>query len=74
MIFHDFSIYWQGYVNNVAGMLNTGMIPVNNGDIMHNLILGKTKSGEFIKDWSNQDWNGICRQCGTAIETFQHIF
>ena len=27
-----------------------------------------------IKDWSNQDWNGICRQCGTVLETFQHIF
>ena len=55
-------------------MLNSGMIPVNNDDILHHLILGKAKSGEVIKDWSNQDWNGICRQCGTVIETFQHIF
>ena len=46
----------------------------NNGDILHRLILGKTKSGEVFKDWSNQDWNGFCRQCGTVLETFQHIF
>ena len=64
----------QGYVCKVAEMLNKGMIPTNNGDILHRLILGKTKSGEEIKDWSNQDWNGICRQCGTVLETFQHIF
>ena len=64
----------QGYVCRVAEMLNKGMIPTNNGDILHRLILGKTKSGEVIKDWSNQDWNGICRQCGTVLETFQHIF
>ena len=64
----------QGYVNKVAGMLNTSMIPVNNGDILHCLILRKTKSGEVIKDWSNQDWNSICRQYGTVLETFQHIF
>ena len=51
-------------------MLNTSMIPVNNCNILHCLILGKTKSGEFIKDWSNQD----CWQCGTVIEIFQHIF
>ena len=64
----------QGYVNKVAGMLDQSMIPVNKEDILHYLILGKTKSEEVIKDWSNQDWNGICRQCGTVIETFQHIF
>ena len=64
----------QGYVCKVAEMLNKGMIPTNNGDILHRLILGKTKSGEVIKDWSNQDWNGICRQFGTVLETFQHIF
>ena len=64
----------QGYVCRVAEMLNKGMIPTNNSDILHRLILGKTKSGEVIKDWRNQDWNGICRQCGTVTETFQHIF
>ena len=55
-------------------MLNKGMIPANNSDILHRLILGKTKLGEIIKDWSNQDWDGFCRQCGTVLETFQHIF
>ena len=64
----------QGYVCKVAEMLNKGMIPTNNSDILHRLILGKTKSGEIIKDWSNQDWDGFCRQCGTVLETFQHIF
>ena len=55
-------------------MLNKGMIPTNNGDILHRLIFGKTKAGDVIKDWRNQDWDGICRQCGTVTETFQHIF
>ena len=64
----------QGYVCKVAEMLNKGIIPTNNSDILHRLILGKTKSGEIIKDWSNQDWDGFCRQCGTVLETFQHIF
>ena len=45
----------QSYVCKVAEMLNKGMIPTNNGNILHRLILGKTKSGEVIKDWSNQD-------------------
>ena len=45
----------QGYVCKVAEMLNKDMIPTNNGDILHRLILWKTKSGEVIKDWSNQD-------------------
>ena len=50
----------QDYVNKVAGMLNSGMIPVNNNDILHRLIQGKTKSGEVIKDCINQEWNGAC--------------
>ena len=55
-------------------MLNMGMILVNHSNILHRLILGKIKSREVIKDWSNQEWNGVCRQCGTVIETFRHIF
>ena len=55
-------------------MLNSGMIPVNNSDILHRLILEKTKSGEVIKDWSNRDWDGICWQCRTVLETFRQIF
>ena len=50
----------QGYVNKVAGMLNQRMVPVNNDNILHQLILEKTKSGEVIRGGSNQDWNGIC--------------
>ena len=65
-------IMLQGFPVNFKQL--EGMVPTNNGDILHRLILGKTKSGEVIKDWSNQDWNGICRQCGTVLETFQHIF
>ena len=42
--------------------------------VLHCLILEKTKSGEVIKDLSNQEWNGICQQCRTVIETFHHIF
>ena len=64
----------RGYTCRVAEMLNKGLIPNNNGDILHRLILGKTKAGAVIKDWSNQEWDGICRQCGTVTETFQHIF
>ena len=40
----------QGYICRVAEMLNKGMIPTNNSDILHRLILGKIKSGEVIKD------------------------
>ena len=32
----------QGYVNKVTGMLNSGMIPVNIGDILHRLVLRKS--------------------------------
>ena len=64
----------QGYVCRVAEMLNKDMIPTNNGNIVHGSILVNTKSGEVIKDWRNQDWDGICRQFGTVTETFQHIF
>ena len=53
----------QGYVCRVAEMLNKGMIPTNNGDILHRLILGKTKAGAVIKDWRNQEWDGISTGC-----------
>ena len=43
----------QGYVCKVAEMLNKGMIPTDNSDILHRLILGKTKSEEIFKVWSN---------------------
>ena len=25
-------------------------------------------------DWGTEDWDGSCRQCGSVIETFKHIF
>jgi len=64
----------QGYVNKVTELLYSGTIPVNNSDMLHCLILGKTRSGEIIKDLSSEDWDGYCRQCGSVIETFKHIF
>ena len=45
-----FNITLQGYVNKVAGMVKACMIPVDNDDILHRLILVKTKSGDVIKD------------------------
>ena len=39
----------RGYVCKVAEMLNKGMIPTNNGDILHRLILGKTKAGAVLQ-------------------------
>ena len=61
----------QGYVNLMTDLMNSGKIPVGNSDILHWLILGKTKSGEIIKDWGTQEWDGYC---GSVIETFKHIF
>ena len=39
----------KGYVNRVAAMLNNGMIPTGKSDILHRLILGKTRTGEDIR-------------------------
>ena len=41
---------------------------------MHRLIIGKTKEGKVIKDWKNEDWDIICRQCNKVIQTFSHLF
>jgi len=38
----------QCYVNKVTTMLNSGMIPLGKSDIMHWIILGKTRAGEEI--------------------------
>ena len=54
--------------------MNSGTIPFGNSDILHRLILGKTKSGEIIKDWGTEEWDIYCQQCGSVIETFKHIF
>ena len=45
----------QGYVNKVTEMLNSGMIPPGNSNIMHRLILGKTRVGEEIRNWKNHN-------------------
>ena len=44
----------QGYVSKVTEMLNKGMIPTGNSDIMHLLIFGKTRAGKVIKDWKKK--------------------
>ena len=41
----------QGYVDRVTTML---MIPPGNSDILHRLILRKTRSCEEIQKWKNQ--------------------
>ena len=48
----------QGYTNRVTDLMNSGKIPVSNGDIHHRLILEKTKPGKIIKDWGTQEWDG----------------
>ena len=39
----------RGYVNKVTDLMNSGTIPVGNSNILHQLILGKTKLGKIIK-------------------------
>ena len=64
----------QGYVNKITGMLNDGTIPPGNADILHRLILGKTKAGNEIRTWKNSGWDGYCKMCKGEIETIPHIF
>ena len=64
----------QFYVAKVTTMLNTGMIPTGNSDIIHRFLLGKTRPGEEIRNWKNQNWDGYCKQCCKVIETTAHIF
>ena len=49
-------------------------IPVDNSDILQRFLPGMTKSGGIIKDWGTEEWDEYCRQCGSVIETFKHIF
>ena len=55
-------------------MLNSGMIPPGNSDIVHRFLLGKTRPGFEIRTWEKQSWDGYCKQCCKAIETTAHIF
>ena len=41
----------------VTEMPNNGPIPTGKSDIMHHLILLKTRTGEVIKGWSSEKWN-----------------
>ena len=36
----------QGYVNRITAMLNSGIIPPGNSDIIHSFLLGKARPGE----------------------------
>ena len=45
----------QGYVNKITEMPNNGTVPPGNADIIHRLILGKTRPGIEIRNWK-QGW------------------
>ena len=64
----------QSYVTRITTMLNSGMIPTGNSDILHRFLLGKTRPGDEIRNWKNQSWDGYCKQCCKVIETTAHIF
>ena len=63
----------QDYVNRVTEMLNNFTIPTGNSNIMHHLIPGKTRAGEVIKNWKSEEWDGVCWQCCSLIESFKDI-
>ena len=42
-------------------MLNNGTIPPVNHNVMYRLMLGKTRAGKIIKDWTSEDLNGVCQ-------------
>ena len=64
----------KSYVNRIMTMLNSGMIPTGNGDIIHRVLLGKTRPGEQIRTWKNQSWDDYCKQYCKVIETMAHNF
>ena len=59
----------QDYVNRVTTMLNSGTIPAGNSDIFHRLILRKTRPGEEIQKWKNQNWAGGLAIANCAART-----
>ena len=63
----------KSYVK-ITTMLNSVMILTRNSDIIHRFLLGKTRPGEEIRNWKNQNWDGYCKQCCKVIETTAHIF
>ena len=64
----------KSYVIQVTTMLNSGMMPTGNSDILHRFQLGKTRPGGEIRNWKNQNWDGYCKQCCKVVETTAHIF
>ena len=64
----------KSYVIKITTMLNSGMIPTGNSDIIHRFLLRKTRPGEEIRNWKNQNWDGYCKQCCKVIETMASIF
>ena len=54
----------QDYVNRTTTILNSGMIPPWNSDILNRFLLGKTRPGEELRTWKNKNWD---------IETMSHI-
>lgn len=64
----------QSYVNRITAMLNSGMIPPGNSDIIRRFLLGKTRPGDEIWALKNQSWDGYCMQCCKVDETVSHIF
>ena len=66
-------------INRLTTMLNSSMIPPGNSNILHRLILGKTRPGEEIWKWKIQNWDGFCHcwhlqlgLCGIC-RRFHHI-
>ena len=54
-------------------MLNSGMIPPGNRDIIHSLILGKTRPGEEIRTWKNKNLDGYCKHYCKVVKTMSLI-
>ena len=42
----------QSYVTRIMTMLNTGMIPTGNSDIICRFLLGKTRPGDEIRNYT----------------------
>ena len=59
----------QGYVNRITAMLNSGMIPPGNSNIIQRFLLGKTRPGEEIRTWKNKSWDGYGKKCCMVVET-----
>ena len=59
----------KSYVIQIMTMLNSGMMPTENSNILHRFLLRKTRPGEEISNWKNQNWDGYSKQCCHSIST-----